>query len=133
MGRAVDAAKAVFDARGVDIEIGVYANAFENLNDGEAANEGLHGTREDLNSDKYSTFAANGWKRARAWWAAAAALAQSISAGSPTASRREDKGSRGGGVRRAGPAAEQHIAERGGNQAEVEAGNHQSAVMIDAP
>ncbi|WP_137154906.1 homocysteine S-methyltransferase family protein [Rhizobium sp. FKL33] len=58
MGRAVDAAKAVFDARGVDIEIGVYANAFENLNDGEAANEGLHGTRDDLNSDKYSTFAA---------------------------------------------------------------------------
>jgi S-methylmethionine-dependent homocysteine/selenocysteine methylase len=58
MGQAVVDARAVFDARRVDIEIGVYANAFENLNDGEAANEGLHGTREDLNSDKYSTFAA---------------------------------------------------------------------------
>jgi len=59
MGAAVEAARAVFLARGVDIEIGVYANAFDNLDDDNAANETLHGMRDDLNSDRYSSFAAD--------------------------------------------------------------------------
>lgn len=64
MQEAVTTASAIFRERGVDIEIGVYANAFETEHDG-AANETLHGTREDLTADRYSTFACD-WVEAGA-------------------------------------------------------------------
>jgi S-methylmethionine-dependent homocysteine/selenocysteine methylase len=57
MRAAVEMASAVFVERNVDLQIGVYANAFESDTDDQAANEGLHGTREDLTGDVYSRFA----------------------------------------------------------------------------
>ena len=57
MGAAVDAAAAVSRRGGFNLEIGVYANAFEGEQGESAANEGLHATRDDLNDDAYSRFA----------------------------------------------------------------------------
>lgn len=57
MKAAVETASAVFRKKGVSIEIGVYANAFEGEQGDSAANEGLHGTRADLTDDVYSRFA----------------------------------------------------------------------------
>ncbi|MBP2547781.1 S-methylmethionine-dependent homocysteine/selenocysteine methylase [Neorhizobium galegae] len=57
MEKAVATASAVFAEEGLDIRIGVYANAFESDTDETAANEGLHETRADLTTDAYSRFA----------------------------------------------------------------------------
>lgn len=57
MRAAVDVASNIFKEKGVAIEIGVYANAFEGEQGDSAANEGLHGTRADLTDDAYSQFA----------------------------------------------------------------------------
>jgi S-methylmethionine-dependent homocysteine/selenocysteine methylase len=57
MRQAVETAAAVLREKGVSIEIGVYANAFEADTDETAANEGLHDTRADLTTDAYSRFA----------------------------------------------------------------------------
>ncbi len=57
MRAAVETAKQVLKAEGADLEIGVYANAFEGEQGESAANEGLHATREDLNDAAYSRFA----------------------------------------------------------------------------
>ncbi|WP_137132332.1 homocysteine S-methyltransferase family protein [Rhizobium sp. FY34] len=57
MKKAVEVAASVLRARGADLEIGVYANAFESDSDETAANEGLHETRADLTTDAYSRFA----------------------------------------------------------------------------
>jgi len=57
MKAAVETASAVFADKGVSLEIGVYANAFEGEQGDSAANEGLHGTRTDLTDDVYSRFA----------------------------------------------------------------------------
>lgn len=57
MKAAVETASAVFKDKGVSLEIGVYANAFEGEQGDAAANEGLHGTRADLTDDAYSRFA----------------------------------------------------------------------------
>ena len=57
MRAAVETAKQVMKAEGADLEIGVYANAFEGEQGESAANEGLHATREDLNDAAYSRFA----------------------------------------------------------------------------
>ncbi len=65
MGRAVETASAVFRQQGVDIEIGVYANAFEAEESEGGANETLHGTRDDLTDDSYSRFACD-WVEAGA-------------------------------------------------------------------
>ncbi|OLP42395.1 homocysteine S-methyltransferase family protein [Rhizobium oryziradicis] len=54
---AVETAAAVFKDKGVSLEIGVYANAFEGEQGDAAANEGLHETRADLTDDAYSRFA----------------------------------------------------------------------------
>lgn len=59
MRAAVEVAARVFHEKGVSIEIGVYANAFEGEQGESAANEGLHGTRADLTDDAYSKFACN--------------------------------------------------------------------------
>lgn len=59
MEAAVRTASAIFKEKGVSIEIGVYANAFEADADDSAANEGLHETRKDLTDDAYSRFACN--------------------------------------------------------------------------
>jgi S-methylmethionine-dependent homocysteine/selenocysteine methylase len=64
MQAAVRAAADVFRKHDSQIEIGVYANAFEPETDG-AANETLHDTREDLTADHYSRFAC-GWVEAGA-------------------------------------------------------------------
>jgi homocysteine S-methyltransferase len=66
MAAAVATASSVFQDRGANIEIGVYANAFEGETEG-AANETLHATREDLTGDSYSRFACD-------WVAAGATL-----------------------------------------------------------
>ncbi|MBX5147989.1 homocysteine S-methyltransferase family protein [Rhizobium lentis] len=65
MRGAVDAAARVFRERNAQIEIGVYANAFEGETGEQAANEGLHDTRDDLNDDAYSRFACS-WAEAGA-------------------------------------------------------------------
>ncbi|NTF31308.1 homocysteine S-methyltransferase family protein [Rhizobium skierniewicense] len=65
MKAAVETASAVFKDKGVSIEIGVYANAFEGEQGDSAANEGLHGTRADLTDDAYSRFACD-WAEAGA-------------------------------------------------------------------
>ena len=65
MLRAVETAVAVFKAEGADLQIGVYANAFEGEQGDSAANEGLHETRQDLNDDAYSRFACS-WVEAGA-------------------------------------------------------------------
>jgi S-methylmethionine-dependent homocysteine/selenocysteine methylase len=57
MRRAVETASAVFQRKGVTIDIGVYANAFEAEESDGGANETLHGTRDDLTDDRYSHFA----------------------------------------------------------------------------
>ncbi len=57
MKAAVTTASSVFQEKGVSIDIGVYANAFEGEQDDSAANEGLHDTRADLTDDVYSRFA----------------------------------------------------------------------------
>lgn len=57
MKAAVTVATSVFQEKGVSIDIGVYANAFEGEQDDSAANEGLHDTRADLTDDVYSRFA----------------------------------------------------------------------------
>jgi homocysteine S-methyltransferase len=64
MQAAVRTAAGVFKQRGAQVEIGVYANAFEPETDG-AANETLHETREDLTADHYSRFACD-WVEAGA-------------------------------------------------------------------
>ncbi len=53
----METAAAVFKEKGVALDIGVYANAFEGEQGDSAANEGLHGTRADLTGDVYSRFA----------------------------------------------------------------------------
>ncbi|MBX4935747.1 homocysteine S-methyltransferase family protein [Rhizobium bangladeshense] len=65
MRGAVDTAARVFRERNTQIEIGVYANAFEGETGEQAANEGLHGTRDDLDDDAYSRFACS-WAEAGA-------------------------------------------------------------------
>ncbi|MBB4009860.1 homocysteine S-methyltransferase family protein [Allorhizobium taibaishanense] len=57
MKAAVETARAVFAEKGVALDIGVYANAFEGEQGEAAANEGLHGTRADLTDDAYCRFA----------------------------------------------------------------------------
>jgi S-methylmethionine-dependent homocysteine/selenocysteine methylase len=57
MRQAVDTAAEIFKQSGHDLQIGVYANAFEGEQGESAANEGLHATRQDLNDDAYSRFA----------------------------------------------------------------------------
>ena len=57
MKSAVETASAVFHQKGVTIDIGVYANAFEAEDSDGGANETLHGTRDDLTDDRYSHFA----------------------------------------------------------------------------
>lgn len=59
MEAAVRTASAIFKQKGVSLQIGVYANAFEADADDSAANEGLHDTRKDLTDDAYSRFACN--------------------------------------------------------------------------
>lgn len=65
MVRAVEASAAVFSNRGSDIEIGVYANAFEPQDEDGSANETLHNTREDLTVDVYNRYACD-WVEAGA-------------------------------------------------------------------
>ncbi|MBB4952015.1 S-methylmethionine-dependent homocysteine/selenocysteine methylase [Agrobacterium vitis] len=65
MRAAVETASTVFKEKGVSLEIGVYANAFEGEQGDSAANEGLHGTRADLTDDAYSRFACT-WAEAGA-------------------------------------------------------------------
>ncbi|MVA69814.1 homocysteine S-methyltransferase [Agrobacterium vitis] len=57
MKAAVDVAAATFRQKGVSLDIGVYANAFEGEQGEAAANEGLHETRADLTDDAYCRFA----------------------------------------------------------------------------
>ncbi|MFS8048754.1 homocysteine S-methyltransferase family protein [Rhizobium sp. BR 314] len=57
MGAAVEATAAIIEHACSDLQIGVYANAFEGEQGESAANEGLHATRDDLNDDAYSRFA----------------------------------------------------------------------------
>ena len=60
MQQAVDVAGAVLARQGGRaVEIGVYANAFTSEEEG-AANEALHGIRDDLSADRYASFAC-GW------------------------------------------------------------------------
>lgn len=66
MAKAVQVARQTFRDRNVDLEIGVYANAFETeQGEGGAANETLDGTREDLTAAVYSRFACD-WAEAGA-------------------------------------------------------------------
>ena len=57
MKTAVETASVVFRKKDSAVKIGVYANAFESDTDDQAANQGLHDTREDLTGDVYSRFA----------------------------------------------------------------------------
>lgn len=57
MASAVRTAAAVLSDCGSPMEIGVYANAFETDDTDGGANETLHGTRDDLTADRYSSFA----------------------------------------------------------------------------
>ncbi|MBY4611692.1 homocysteine S-methyltransferase family protein [Rhizobium sp. 9T] len=65
MRAAVETAAETFRMVDAQIEIGVYANAFEGEQGASAANEGLHDTRDDLNDDAYSRFACS-WAEAGA-------------------------------------------------------------------
>lgn len=65
MGKAVRVAGKILRDRQSDLEIGVYANAFEEQDGDGAANETLHGTREDLTAMAYSRFACD-WAEAGA-------------------------------------------------------------------
>lgn len=67
MEAAIAQAAEIFGQNGVDIEIGVYANAFEQETASEKANEGLSGMRSELEGEGYIGFA-------RAWVAAGATL-----------------------------------------------------------
>ncbi len=67
MGAAVEIAARVFRERGAQLEIGVYANAFEASREDGGANETLHPVRADLTDDAYCTFA-------RRWTEAGATL-----------------------------------------------------------
>jgi S-methylmethionine-dependent homocysteine/selenocysteine methylase len=67
METAIAEAASVFAQKGVDIEIGVYANAFEQETASEKANEGLSGMRAELEGEGYIGFA-------RSWVAAGATL-----------------------------------------------------------
>lgn len=57
MGAAVIEAKRVIAARGSDVSIGVYANAFEPRSEDYAANEHVAATRSDLQSHVYAALA----------------------------------------------------------------------------
>ncbi len=57
MEAAVRLARAARDARGVDLELGVYANTFEPQRQRGAANSGLSALRDDLQPDGYAVFA----------------------------------------------------------------------------
>ncbi|QUD89252.1 homocysteine S-methyltransferase family protein [Phenylobacterium montanum] len=57
MAAAVETAARVFRELGADLEIGVYANAFEASQEEGGANETLHAVRTDLTGDAYSVFA----------------------------------------------------------------------------
>ncbi len=57
MRAAVETTAAIIEHAGSNLQIGVYANAFEGEQGESAANEGLHMTRDDLNDDAYSRFA----------------------------------------------------------------------------
>ncbi|EJC71495.1 homocysteine/selenocysteine methylase (S-methylmethionine-dependent) [Rhizobium leguminosarum bv. viciae WSM1455] len=65
MQAAVETAARVFRKMDADVDIGVYANAFEGEQGEAAANEGLHETRNDLNDDAYSRYACS-WAEAGA-------------------------------------------------------------------
>ncbi|OJG00141.1 homocysteine S-methyltransferase family protein [Pararhizobium antarcticum] len=65
MADAVRVAANIFGEHKAQIAIGVYANAFEPLQEEGAANEALHATREDLTGDVYCDFAAS-WVEAGA-------------------------------------------------------------------
>jgi S-methylmethionine-dependent homocysteine/selenocysteine methylase len=65
MAKAVQVARRVFDKSAANLDIGVYANAFEEQQEEGAANESLHGTREDLTAAVYSRFACD-WAEAGA-------------------------------------------------------------------
>lgn len=65
MRAAVVEARRVRDRRGVSLELGVYANAFEPERDSRAANDGLSGLRADLEPDGYAQFAQS-WAEAGA-------------------------------------------------------------------
>ncbi|CAN7275248.1 homocysteine S-methyltransferase family protein [Pararhizobium sp. LjRoot238] len=65
MAKAVETVSSVFRREGTNIEIGVYANAFEAEESEGAANETLHGTRDDLTGDSYARFACD-WVEAGA-------------------------------------------------------------------
>lgn len=67
MEAAIAQAAAVFEQKGVGIEIGVYANAFDQETASEKANEGLSGMRAELEGEGYIGFA-------RAWVVAGATL-----------------------------------------------------------
>ncbi|QCJ01026.1 homocysteine S-methyltransferase family protein [Agrobacterium larrymoorei] len=67
MAKAVATASRVIADEGAQVEIGVYANAFETDTEIGAANETLHATRADLTNDRYSGFACD-------WVAAGATL-----------------------------------------------------------
>lgn len=56
MAKAIRIASGIFKRLGKDIEIGVYANAFESQEEG-GANETLHDTRKELTPELYSKFA----------------------------------------------------------------------------
>lgn len=56
MRQAVEVAAAALAQSSRTVEIGVYANAFTSEEDG-AANEALHGIRDDLSTDRYASFA----------------------------------------------------------------------------
>lgn len=67
MEAAIAEAVSVFKQSGADIEIGVYANAFEQETASEKANEGLSGMRAELEGEGYIGFA-------RTWVAAGATM-----------------------------------------------------------
>lgn len=67
MQTAISTAAAIFRQSNANIEIGVYANAFEDETAEEKANEGLSDMRAELNADGYLRFA-------REWVAAGATL-----------------------------------------------------------
>ncbi|RMS45609.1 Homocysteine S-methyltransferase protein [Pseudomonas coronafaciens pv. garcae] len=63
IGGAIDAAREVFEALGVDIAIGAYANAFPPQPKDAKANDGLDELREDLDPEGYQQWAADWVKR----------------------------------------------------------------------
>ena len=67
MRKAVETAAAVFANKGVNLKIGVYANAFPPMAADAEANSGLSPIRADLTPEGYKRFAA-------AWHAAGASI-----------------------------------------------------------